>query len=142
MSDKMSEFKDVAFEVGEPNSAYAQYFTGESFLKVYEIEGGSLCNVSFSKGCRNNWHIHEGACQTLIVVKGEGIYQEWGKEPIYLKEGMVITIPPQVKHWHGAVKNNIMQHLSYMVNAANIKNIWCESVTDDEYQKAHQALGL
>lgn len=138
----MDDFKDVAFEVGKPNLDYAKYFVGESFINPYEIEGGFLVNVSFSKGCRNFWHIHEGASQTLIVVKGEGIYQEYGQKPVLLKEGMVLTIKPQVKHWHGATNTSIMQHLSYMQNKEGINNIWCEEVDEETYQKAHQDLNL
>ena len=65
--------------------------------------------MTFELGCRNNWHIHhatKGGGQLLICTAGEGWYQEWGKAPVALHEGMVITIPPEVKHWHGA-KGNI-----------------------------------
>ena len=44
-----------------PNDAYAQYFTGHSFLKPLTVPGESpvfLANVTFEPGCRNNWHIH------------------------------------------------------------------------------------
>ena len=48
------------FGLGEPNDAYAQYFTGRSFLKPLTVPGETvfLANVTFEPGCRNNWHIH------------------------------------------------------------------------------------
>lgn len=64
-----------------------------------------LANVTFEPGCRNNWHIHKATKnggQILICTAGQGWYQEEGKEAISLKPGMVITIPANVKHWHGA----------------------------------------
>ena len=91
-----------------PNDAYAEYFTGNSFLNFLMKQGASsvfLVNVTFEPGCRNNWHIHhadKGGGQILICTAGEGWYQEEGKEAVSLKPGMVIVIPSEIKHWHGA----------------------------------------
>ena len=41
-----------------------------------------------------------------ICTAGEGWYQEEGKAPVSLTAGTVITIPPGVKHWHGAKKDS------------------------------------
>lgn len=46
----------------------------------------------------------KGGGQILICTAGEGWYQEEGKEAVSLKPGVVITIPANVKHWHGAKK--------------------------------------
>ena len=72
------------FGLGEPNDAYAQHFTGRSFLKPLTVPGETvfLANVTFEPGCRNNWHIHHAKSnsgQLLICVDGEGWYQEEGK---------------------------------------------------------------
>ena len=97
-----------AFGVGAPNDAYARYFTGQSYLKPLTVPGQCpvfLANVTFEPGCRNNWHIHhatKGGGQLLICTAGEGWYQEEGKEAVSLTPGTVITIPADVKHWHGA----------------------------------------
>ena len=71
------------FGLGEPNDAYAKYFTGQSYLKVLSKKGDPLtiCNVTFEPGCRNFWHIHhakQGGGQVIICVDGEGWYQEEG----------------------------------------------------------------
>ena len=49
------------FGKGEANTAFAQYFTGESFLRALVTDpecAVSVHNVTFEPGCRNNWHIH------------------------------------------------------------------------------------
>lgn len=48
---------------------------------------------------------------------------------------MVITIPANVKHWHGAKKNSQFSHIAVEVPGANTSNKWCEKVTDEEYEK-------
>ena len=119
---------------GEPNTAFAQYFIGNSYLAVLDKTG--LCNVTFEPGCRNNWHVHHGAVQVLICVAGRGWYQEWGKEPIELKPGVTIAVPEGVKHWHGAAHNSWMQHLTYHANVQpGNSNEWLEPVTDEVYGK-------
>ena len=45
------------FEIGEPNTAFAQYFIGQSYLKMLTTERVGVGNVTFEPGCRNNWHI-------------------------------------------------------------------------------------
>ena len=118
---------------GMPNDAYAQYFTGRSYVSPY---GESVVNVTFEPGCRNNWHVHHGAVQVLICVYGHGWYQEWGKPAVELKEGVVIEVPEGVKHWHGAAKGSWMQHLTYHKNLQpNPTNEWLEAVSDEEYGK-------
>ena len=119
---------------GEPNTAFAQYFIGNSYLAILDKSG--LCNVTFEPGCRNNWHVHHGAVQVLICVAGRGWYQEWGKEPVELKPGVTIAVPEGVKHWHGAARDSWMQHLTYHTNVQpGNSNEWLEPVTDEVYPK-------
>ena len=119
---------------GEPNTAFAKYFIGNSYLAVLDKTG--LCNVTFEPGCRNNWHVHHGAVQVLICVAGRGWYQEWGKEPVELKPGVTIAVPEGVKHWHGAAADSWMQHLTYHANVQpSNSNEWLEPVTDEVYGK-------
>lgn len=103
------EFDKVnIFGLGDFNVNYAKYFIGNSYLNpIAKTENISLANVTFEPGCRNNWHIHhatKGGGQILICTAGNGWYQEFGKEAVSLKPGMVITIPANVKHWHGVKK--------------------------------------
>ena len=132
--DGHSPVHTVDFSVwpkGEPNTAYAQYFTGNSYLAPME---GGVANVTFEPRCRNNWHIHHAAVQVLICVAGRGWYQEWGKEAVEMTPGTIIAVPAEVKHWHGAAKDSWFQHLTYHKDAKEgASNEWLEPVTDDIY---------
>lgn len=129
------------FGKGNANTAFAQYFIGNSFLNpLTEPQNANLflANVTFEPGCRNNWHIHhasKGGGQILICTAGEGWYQEEGKEAVSLSEGTVIAIPPEVKHWHGAKKDSWFSHIAVEVPGENTSNEWCEPVSSEEYDK-------
>ena len=43
---------------------------------------------------------------------------------------MIITIPANVKHWHGAKKNSWFSHIAIEVPGENTSNEWCEPVSD------------
>lgn len=121
-----------------PNDGFAKYFTGKSFLSVLNKDGLFVANVTFDPGCRNNWHIHHatsGGGQLLIAVGGRGYYQIEGQEPVQMKEGDVVMIPANVKHWHGTAKDSWFSHISVEIPGTETSNEWLEKVTDDEYSK-------
>ena len=132
------------FGMGEPNVNFAQYFIGNSYLKpIAKTDNIFIANVTFEPKCRNNWHIHKASKnggQILICVEGEGWYQEEGKKPQSLKAGDVVTIPANVKHWHGAKKDKWFSHLAIEVPGENTSNEWCEKVTDEEYDKLEEKI--
>lgn len=118
------------FPIGEPNNAYARYFSGKSFLAPVSGSQISIHNVTFEPGCRNNWHIHHaksGGGQILICVGGRGWYQEWGKEPVEMKPGDCVNIPVGVKHWHGAAKDSWFSHLAIEVPGEETSTEWLEA---------------
>ena len=127
------------FGLGEPNVNFAKYFIGNSYLKSLTNPQETslfLANVTFEPGCRNNWHIHHASKnggQILICTDGYGWYQEEGKEAVSLEPGTVITIPANVKHWHGAKKDSWFSHISIEVPGENTSNEWLEAVGDDVY---------
>ena len=137
-----AEFDAVnVFGKGIENTMFAQYFIGESFLNPL-IEFGKaplfMANVTFEPGCRNNWHIHHASNkggQILICTAGEGWYQEEGKDPISLEAGKVITIPSNLKHWHGAKADSWFSHISVEVPGEDTSNEWLEPVADEVYSK-------
>lgn len=109
------------FGIGAPNDAYAQYFVGQSYLKPLESD------------CRNNWHIHHKAGQTIICTAGEGWAQIEGEEPVRLTAGTTLYFPTEVKHWHGAAKDSWFSHIAFPDPAEGATNEWLEPVTDAEY---------
>ena len=128
--------RQMIFPIGEPNTAYAKYFIGNSYLAPVSGEQVKISNVTFEPRCRNNWHIHratKGGGQMLIGVAGRGWYQEWGRPAQPLKAGDVVNIPAEVKHWHGAAKDSWFAHLAVEVPGENKSNEWCEPVSDEEY---------
>ena len=129
------------FGIGRPNDAFAEYFSGKSYLNpltdMKKVNLGAF-NVTFEPGCRNNWHIHhatKGGGQVLICVDGEGWYQEEGKPAQSLKPGDVVSIPANVRHWHGAKKDSWFSHIAIEVPGKESSNEWCEPVSDEEYNK-------
>lgn len=131
--------KRCLFPIGSPNDAYAQYFSGRSFLAPVSVKQVGVYNVTFEPGCRNNWHIHEaaeGGGQILVCVAGEGLYQEWEKDAVLMKEGDVVNIPAGVKHWHGATKEGWFSHLAIEVPGKETRSVWLEPVSDEDYLRA------
>lgn len=133
----MNEIKDI-FPRGGANTAFAQYFTGNSYLNMLTTEGVPIGNVTFEPACRNNWHIHhadKGGGQILLCTEGRGWYQEWGQPARELHAGDVVVIPAEVKHWHGAAKDSWFAHLAVEVPGENTSNEWLEPVSDEDYTK-------
>lgn len=65
-NDAKAKFqREMIFPIGEPNTAYAQYFIGNSYLAPISHEQVNISNVTFEPRCRNNWHIHR-AIQMVV----------------------------------------------------------------------------
>lgn len=130
--------QEMIFPIGEPNTAYAKYFIGNSYLAPVSTEQVNCANVTFEPGCRNNWHIHKatkGGGQMLMGVAGRGWYQEEGKPAVEILPGTVIHIPANVKHWHGAAADSWFAHLAFGIPGENASNEWLEPVSDEQYGK-------
>lgn len=138
-SNKEDFEKANIFGMGNPNDAFAQYFIGNSYLNPLNEFGESpvfVANVTFEPECRNNWHIHKaskGGGQILICIAGEGWYQEEGKDAESLVPGTVITIPANMKHWHGAKADSWFSHIAVEVPGDDTSNEWLEKVDDEHY---------
>ena len=138
LSPKDIYANSIMFPIGKPNTAYAKYFIGQSYLAPISTTQVKIFNVTFEPKCRNNCHIHEAkkeGGQMLIAIGGRGYFQEWGKEPIEMHPGDVINIPANVKHWHGAAPNSWFSHLAIEVDGEETSNKWLEPVSDEEYNK-------
>lgn len=124
------------FEKGD--KAPAEYFTGTAWVKLLVPTNSTfntqIGNVMFEPGARNNWHTHGGG-QILIVTDGVGYYQEKGKPIQIIRKGDVVTIAPDVVHWHGASADHAMTHLAVNTNTQNGVVVWLDRVTDEEYDK-------
>ncbi len=129
--------RSMLFPIGQPNAAFAEYFTGQSYLAPISVKQVPVYNVTFEPGCRNNWHIHhaeKGGGQILICISGNGFYQEEGKQACALKPGDIVNIPAEVKHWHGAAKDSWFSHLALEVPGENCSTEWFEALSVSEYE--------
>ncbi|WP_347353741.1 cupin domain-containing protein [Intrasporangium sp.] len=129
---------DTIFPRGETNEAFAEYFTGQSYLHMLTTEGVVIGNVTFEPGCRNNWHIHQassGGGQILLATAGSGWYQGEGEQPVSLLPGSVVVVPAGKKHWHGAKADSWFTHIAVAVPGEDVRNEWLEPVTDEEYAR-------
>lgn len=130
--------RTMIFPIGEPNTAYAKYFQGNSYLAPISTSQIPFNNVTFEPRCRNNWHIHhatKGGGQMLVCVGGRGWYQEEGKPAQEMLPGDVIHIPANVKHWHGATADSWFAHLAFEIPGENASTEWLEPVSDTDYDK-------
>lgn len=136
--EKSAHANSMIFPIGEPNDAFSQFFTGQSYLAPISTEQVGIFNVTFEPKCRNNWHIHhadKNGGQILICISGRGYYQEYGKEVQELHPGDIINIPAGVKHWHGAAPDSWFSHLAVEVPGENARNEWLEPVSNEDYIK-------
>jgi quercetin dioxygenase-like cupin family protein len=112
------------------------HFTGNVWLEMLVPDDSTFqCpvgNVTFEPGARNNWHRHPGG-QVLLVTGGRGYYQEEGRQAQVIREGDVVMIRPDVKHWHGAAPESGLTHIAISTNAEQGDAEWLEPVTDEEY---------
>jgi quercetin dioxygenase-like cupin family protein len=120
--------------------ASTDYFTGAAWVKSLvphnSIFNCLVSNVFFEPGSRNHWHTHPGG-QILLATDGIGYYQEKGKSIQILRKGDVVTIPPDVKHWHGASPRNSFTHIAINTNTQKGIVKWLEPVTDEEYNSQY-----
>ncbi len=110
-------------------------FNGVAWLTML-AESDSLntmyaANVRFEPGTRTNWHSHP-AGQLLIVIDGEGYYQEKGQPKRILRKGDAVKCPPDTPHWHGASLDSDFSHIA-VSSSENGPTEWHEPVSDGEY---------
>lgn len=111
-------------------------FTGavrvETIFKVSHEERTSAGKVIFSPGARTHWHTHPLG-QTLIVTSGIGLVQREGGPIERIREGDVVRIPANVRHWHGAAPDSAMSHIAIAEAVGQTAVTWMEPVSDAQY---------
>jgi quercetin dioxygenase-like cupin family protein len=97
--------------------------------------------VSFEPSARTVWHTHPLG-QTLIVTAGLGLVQQQGQPVQVIRPGDVVSIPANVRHWHGAAPEAAMTHVAIAEKDKGISVRWQEKVADTDYQAAWSSTGL
>lgn len=123
----------------------APIFSGN--VSVRGIVGGhgysdlTSAEVEFTPNARSAWHTHPRG-QLLIVTKGSGLVQEWGKEAKSMKAGQVVWTPAGVKHWHGATDKTSVTHyaIQELVDGPGTNVNWLEKVSDETFKLANKVV--
>lgn len=90
------------FGKGNANTAFAQYFIGNSFLNpLIEPQKANLflANVTFEPGCRNNWHIHhasKGGGQILIAPRAKAGIRKRARRPFRSARARLLPFRPRL----------------------------------------------
>lgn len=114
------------------NVRIASLFSAEAPSRV---TGGQ---VTFEPGARTAWHSHSLG-QTLIVTAGTGRIQFRSGAIQEIRTGDVVSIPPAMKHWHGASPGSSITHIAIQEQADGKTAEWHEKVTDEQYGIAASA---
>jgi quercetin dioxygenase-like cupin family protein len=117
------------------------HYIGEAWLSSV-LQGDSELNynitkATFRKNSTLDWHKH-ATPQVLIILEGEGYYQEKGKEPILIKKGDVIRCSKDTEHWHTASKENSVTYLALYDGSK--PTVWTEQLTQEYYDGIAQKL--
>lgn len=122
----------------------AEHFSGSARIDPLfsanipsHTSGGS---VTFERGARTAWHTHPLG-QTLIVTAGTGWVQQWGGQVEEIRQGDVVSIPPGVKHWHGATPNTSVTHIAIQESLNGNTVEWMEKVSDEQYRNSQSTSG-
>lgn len=116
------------------NMASSESNTGEVHLSLLKSSGNTMItHFRFSPGSRNFWHYHPNVEQTLLVLDGEGFYQEEGKEKRVIKKGDVIVSKANVRHWNGATPEKPLICITVTEHSFDGHVVQLHPVTDEEY---------
>ena len=129
----LSSYKDEGMKA--PNTHYI----GEAWLNGILRANGSLnynmTKATFRANSTLDWHKHT-TTQVLIVVEGEGYYQEKGKNPIRIKEGDVLKCDPDIEHWHASSKEKDVTYLAIYSGETE----WTEVLSQESYDNVAKVL--
>lgn len=127
---------DEALVFSRGKEVKSEHYTGRIFITPgIHKTGYDINHLIFEAGSHNDWHIHPDADQLMLVLDGEGYYQEEGKPKQLVRKGDVINTPANVKHWHGATPGSRLVHLSITDRTDKGHIQWLEAVTAEEYRK-------
>ena len=119
-----------------PNTRYIGEAWLNFLLQADDDFKYNITQATFSPNSTLDWHKHSTP-QVLIIVEGEGYYQERGKEAVILKKGDVIRCEKDVEHWHTSTAVN---KVSYIAIYGNAPTIWTEKLTQEYYKSISQKL--
>ena len=97
----------------------------------------NITKATFRANSTLDWHKH-ATPQVIIIVEGEGYYQERGKEPVILKKGDVIKCEKDTEHWHSSTKDSSVTYLA--LYGGGQPTTWTEVLTQEYYDSVAEKL--
>ena len=126
--------------VGSPETFTGEVRVSSPFQALPPGTAGGA-TVTFTARARTAWHTHPLG-QTLIVTEGKGLVQQQGQPAHLIRPGDVVTIPPNVRHWHGAGPAGPMTHIAIAEKENGSAVTWQDKVTEQDYQAALVSAGV
>jgi len=120
-----------------PNTHYIGAAWLNNLLRSDQELPYGITKATFRANSTLDWHYHSSV-QVLIVVAGEGYYQEKGKEAIRMKTGDVIRCEKNTEHWHASSKEQDVTYLA--LYGGTQPTTWTEVLTQEEYDQVATAL--
>lgn len=120
-----------------PNTHYIEEAWLNGLLRADEEINYNITKATFKANSTLDWHKHSSP-QVLIIVEGEGYYQERGKEPIRMKVGDVIKCNKETEHWHASSKESDVTYLA--LYGGSQPTTWTEVLTQEAYDKVAKQL--
>lgn len=114
-----------------PNTHYIGSAWLKSLVRADQDFEYNLTLATFAADSTLDWHKHSTG-QVLIIVEGEGYYQERGKEVVILKKGTVVKCNQNVEHWHSSTPNQLV---SYIAIYGASETVWTEKLSKETYDK-------
>ena len=125
----------------EGNRAPNTHYIGDAYLnRLLDSDRELPYNITkatFKANSTLDWHYH-ASTQVLVVVEGEGYYQERGKDPILMKTGDVIRCLRQTEHWHSSSKDSDVTYLA--LYGGTTPTTWTEVLTQEYYDEVASKL--
>jgi quercetin dioxygenase-like cupin family protein len=129
----LSSYKDEGMKA--PNTHYIGEAWLNGILRADESLNFNITKATFKANSTLDWHKHTTP-QVLIVVEGEGYYQEKGKDPILIKEGDVLRCNSDIEHFHTSSKGKDITYLAIY----NGETIWTEVLSQEAYDNVAKFL--
>ena len=131
----MSSYLDEGFKA--PNTHYIGEAWLNRLLKADDDLAYNITKATFKANSTLDWHKH-ASVQVLIVVAGEGYYQEKGKEAVIIKTGDIIKCEKNTEHWHSSSKYSNVTYLA--LYGGEKPTQWTEVLTQKKYDNIAKKL--
>ena len=131
----VSSYLDEGFKA--PNTHYIGEAWLNGVLRETEDTNYGITKATFKANSTLDWHKH-GSVQVLIIVEGEGYYQEKGKEPMRMKVGDIIKCAKETVHWHASSKEQDVTYLA--LYGGSEPTTWTEVVSQAYYDEVAEKL--